>query len=166
MKRSPALSCISRREFCAAIGLATGGLVIAGCSSDSGNGTPDATTTPDAAGSGGGGACATSGTDVGSASTFVLNTPVYVASGRFFVVRDSGGLFAVSARCTHQGVTVAVSGAQYRCPAHGATFKFDGTVTSGPASTSLVHYAMCTLANGHIGVSATTTVSAATRLAV
>ncbi|MEO8840407.1 MAG: Rieske (2Fe-2S) protein [Kofleriaceae bacterium] len=94
---------------------------------------------------------------------FTLNTPVYIASGRFFVVRDSAGLFAVSARCTHQGVTVAISGTQYRCPAHGATFMFNGTVTGGPASSSLVHFSMCTLGNGHVGVS-TTTVPASTRL--
>jgi nitrite reductase/ring-hydroxylating ferredoxin subunit len=95
---------------------------------------------------------------------FVLNTPVYIASGRFFVVRDSGGLFAVSARCTHQGVTIAVSGSQYRCPAHGATFSFNGSVTGGPTSVSLSHFSMCLLANGHVGVAPATVVPASTRL--
>ena|SRR5450432_3421474 len=167
MKRSSSLVSLvslSRREFCAAVGLATaGGLVIVGCSSDSQQ-SPDASLPPDA-GSGSSGTCGT-GTDVGLPATFTLNTPVYIASGRFFVVRDSGGLFAVSARCTHQGVTVGISGSQYRCPAHGATFMFNGTVTGGPTSTSLSHFSMCTLANGHVGVAPGTTVPAATRLMV
>ncbi|MEO8840966.1 MAG: Rieske (2Fe-2S) protein [Kofleriaceae bacterium] len=165
MKRSTHLT-ISRREFCVAIGLATaGGLVIVGCSSEGSQLPPDASQLPLDAGGSGSSSCGT-GTDVGAPATFTLNTPVYVASGRFFVVRDSGGLFAVSARCTHQGVTVAISGSQYRCPAHGATFMFNGTVTGGPATTSLVHFSMCTLANGHVGVSTTTTVPASTRLMV
>jgi nitrite reductase/ring-hydroxylating ferredoxin subunit len=166
MKRSSSLVTISRREFCAVVGLAgAAGLVIVGCSSDTSQQNPDASVPPpDAAGSGSA-TCGT-GTDVGAPTAFVLNTPMYFSSGRFFVVRDSGGLFAVSARCTHQGVTIAVSGSQYRCPSHGATFMFNGTVTGGPTSTSLPHFSMCMLANGHVGVMAGTTVPAATRLMV
>jgi len=166
MKRAPGLLTLSRREFCAAVGLAAGGLAIVGCSSDGTSqlGPDGSVPPPDASGSGSA-TCGT-GTDVGPPMMFTLNTPVYVASGKFFVVRDSGGLFAVSARCTHQGVTIAVSGSQYRCPAHGAMFAFSGTVTGGPASVSLSHFSMCTLANGHVGVLAGTTVPAATRLMV
>jgi nitrite reductase/ring-hydroxylating ferredoxin subunit len=164
MKRSSSLVTISRREFCAAIGLASAaGFVIVGCSSDgTSQQTPDASLPPPDAGSGSA-TCGT-GTDVGAPTAFVLDTPMYFSSGKFFVVRDSGGLFAVSARCTHQGVTIAVSGSQYRCPSHGATFMFNGTVTGGPTSTSLPHFSMCTLANGHVGVMPGTTVPAATRL--
>ncbi|HEX7700077.1 MAG TPA: Rieske (2Fe-2S) protein [Kofleriaceae bacterium] len=147
------------------IGLASAaGVVIAGCSSDGSQQAPDASVLPPDAGSGSA-TCGT-GTDVGAPTAFVLNTPMYFSSGKFFVVRDSGGLFAVSARCTHQGVTILVSGSQYRCPSHGATFMFNGTVTGGPTSTSLVHFSMCTLANGHVGVMAGTTVPASTRLMV
>jgi len=161
MKRSSSLVTISRRDFCAVVGLATAAGVVIGCSSDGSQQTPDASLPPpDASGSN---TCGT-GTDVGAPTAFVLNTPMYFSSGKFFVVRDSGGLFAVSARCTHQGVTIAVSGSQYRCPAHGATFMFNGTVTGGPTGTSLTHFSMCLLPNGHVGVSAGTTVPASTRL--
>ena len=109
--------------------------------------------------------CPSSGaTDVGAASTFTLNTPVYHSSGNFFVVRDSNGLYALSSRCTHQGVTVQTSGGQFYCPAHGATFTYNGAVTGGPTSTALPHYAMCTLANGHVAVVTSQTVSASQRL--
>jgi nitrite reductase/ring-hydroxylating ferredoxin subunit len=163
MKRSSSLVTISRREFCAVVGLATAAGVVIGCSSNGSPQSPDASVPPPDASGSGSGTCGT-GTDVGAPTAFVLNTPKYFATGNFFVVRDSGGLFAVSARCTHQGVTVAVSGTEYRCPAHGATFMFNGTVTGGPTSTSLSHFSMCLLSNGHVGVAAGTTVPAATRL--
>ncbi len=91
---------------------------------------------------------------------------MYISSGNFFVVRDSGGLYALTARCTHQGVTVQVDSGQFYCPAHGATFDYDGNVLGGPTSTNLVHYAMCTLANGHVGVNKSQTVSQSQRLNV
>ena len=109
--------------------------------------------------------CPTTGaTDVGAPSSFTLDHPVYNSSGNFFVVRDSGGLYALSARCTHQGVTVVVDTGEFFCPAHGATFDFDGNVTGGPALANLVHYAMCTLSNGHVGVVKSQIVSQSQRL--
>jgi cytochrome b6-f complex iron-sulfur subunit len=160
MKRPPGLVTLSRRDFCSVLGLASAAGVVISCSSDSSGTTPDAAKAqPDA------GTCAT-GTDVGAPASFQMNTPVYNAAGRFFVVRDANGLYAVSARCTHQGVAVVTSGSSFRCPAHGATFTFDGAVTGGPTFTPLPHLSMCLLANGHVGVSANVTVPATTRLKV
>jgi Rieske Fe-S protein len=96
----------------------------------------------------------------------MANKPVYFSTGNFFVVRDSGGLYALTAKCTHQGTKVVVSGTQFSCPSHGATFTFNGAVTAGPANAPLVHYELCILANGNVGVTTTTTVAATTRLAV
>jgi Rieske Fe-S protein len=70
----------------------------------------------------------------------------------------------LTARCTHDGVTISAESSDFYCPAHGATFNFNGTVTQGPAFTNLVHYAMCTLANGHVGVIKSQTVSQSQRL--
>src|SRR5262249_47399953 len=97
-------------------------------------------------------------------SSFMMNTPVYVSTGRFFVVRDAGGLYALTAKCTHEGVICVVSGGGFVCNRHGAEFTFDGAVTMGPAIFPLVHYGMCTLAGGHVGVQTTMTVAASTRL--
>ncbi len=108
-------------------------------------------------------ACTGSATDVGAATTFVTGTPVYFSSGKFFVVRDAGGLYAVTAVCTHEGATCAVSGSEFHCPRHGADFTFDGAIISGPVSRPLAHYGMCILSNGHAGVT-TTTVAATQRL--
>jgi nitrite reductase/ring-hydroxylating ferredoxin subunit len=151
---------ISRREVCAGIAAA----VVAGCggsSTESADAPPD---TGSGSGSGSGGACATAATDVGAPAMFAMNQPVYFSSGNFFVVRDANGLYALTARCTHQGVTCVAETADFFCPAHGSMFDFDGNVTHGPASVPLQHYAMCLLANGHVGVDTAMKVTQATRL--
>ena len=162
MKRPEALVSISRRQFCGSIAGCLGVAAIASCGGSSSS-TPDAAMQPIDGQTMG--TCPTTGaTDVGAASTFQTGKPVYFSSGNFFVVRDSGGLYALTARCTHQGVTVNGSSSGFSCPAHGATFDINGAVTSGPASTPLVHYAMCTTANGNVGVNKAMTVAASVRL--
>jgi cytochrome b6-f complex iron-sulfur subunit len=96
----------------------------------------------------------------------MLNKPVYFASKNVFVVRDTNGLYALTARCTHQGVTVVAHTSNFFCPGHGATFSFNGDVTLGPAATPLQHYAMCTLANGNVGVNMGMPVAKTVRLNV
>ncbi len=163
MKRPDALVSISRRQFCGSIAGCLGIAAVASCGGNSSPSMPDAPMKPIDGQTMG--TCPTTGaTDVGAASTFVTGRPVYFSSGNFFVVRDSGGLYALTARCTHQGVTVVATSTDFRCPAHGATFDFNGAVTNGPASTPLVHYAMCTTANGHVGVQTSMTVAASVRL--
>ena len=182
MRRAKGLLELSRRDFC----VIAGSLTLFGCT-DGGagaihtgplgndDGTPiDAPVGVgtdggvDAAGSSPdammGAVCAGTPTDVGAPTAFTLNTPVYFASGRFFVVRDAGGVYAFTASCTHEGVTCAVSGTKIRCPRHGALFTFNGAIVSGPVSKPLVHYSMCTMASGHLGVTTSSIVPATTRL--
>ena len=158
MRRTPKLVTFTRREVCGGLAACIGAIVVSGCGGDSGT-APDAS--PD---SNGGGMCGATGTDVGAPSTFTLNKPVYFASKNIFVVRDTGGLYALTARCTHQGVTVVAETTDFFCPGHGATFNFNGDVTQGPANAPLQHYAMCTLPNGHVGVDTSMTVAKTVRL--
>lgn len=183
MKRAPELVELSRRDFCAfaclGITLATGCLdsgsgsvqtggldgTTGGTSPDAGSGAvihPDGSVaTPD-----GGTAATCSGTytDVGAASTFTLNTPKYISAVNMFVIKDAGGFYALTARCTHQGVTLVKLGSQLHCNAHGADFAFTGAVIDGPTTTRLQAYAMCTLANGNLGVENTIKVASTVRL--
>ncbi len=188
MKRASQLVELSRRDVC---GLACAGLALAACGGGTGaiqtgalgggdDGTapdaPDGNPNPDggmpsdaahppADAAPAGVACTTTAADVGAASTFLLNKPVYHSSGAFFIVRDANGLYAVSARCTHELAIMNVSGTtQYHCPRHGALFLFDGTIVSGPVSQPLPHYAMCNLPNGNIGVETSLTVAKSQRL--
>ena len=80
------------------------------------------------------------------------------------MVRDSGGLYALTAACTHSGATCQVSGTEFYCPRHGATFTFNGVVTQGPAFFPLNHYSMCDMSNGHVGVNTSQTVGSSVRL--
>lgn len=124
---------------------------------DSGGGNPDAGTAN---------ACPASGaTDTGHTPASVMtNKPIYVSSGNFYLMRDSGGLYALTARCTHQGVTITAESSDFYCTAHGATFDFNGNVLGGPTSTKLVHYALCLMSNGNVGVIKSQTVAQSQRL--
>jgi len=136
-----------------------------GSGSGSAHPSPDAAVpSPDAAPAA---TCGSGASDTGLAPAgFSLGTPKYVTSGRYFVVKDSGGFYALTSLCTHEGAVCVVDSGVFYCPRHGAQFDFDGAVISGPVSRALVHYAMCTLANGHLGVTTSQTVSASTRLVI
>ncbi|MCU1282534.1 MAG: qcrB 2, partial [bacterium] len=110
--------------------------------------------------------CTPGPTAAGTASSYTVGgTPKLFGSGskEFFVVRDAGGLFAVSAICTHSGCTNEVNGGQFYCPCHGATFAFDGSNPTSPAHSALKHYAMCVDASGNVTVNTGTTVPSTTR---
>jgi nitrite reductase/ring-hydroxylating ferredoxin subunit len=125
---------------------------------------PDAAPTPDASTTGP--TCSTSFQDAGAPSSFVSGTAVYFRSMNLFVMRDSGGLYAVSSICTHEGATLTQRSTQFYCPRHGATFDLNGNVRSGPVSRGLVHYAMCVMSTGHVGVNPSQQTSQSTRLSV
>lgn len=54
---------------------------------------------------------------------------------RFFVVRETGRIYALFARCTHLGCTVNwFPGLRiFKCPCHGSEFHSDGREFAGPA---------------------------------
>ena len=195
MRRHEKLVDISRRDFCAlagCVGLAisactdgethpveTGPLGDEPDASpsdpDAPPGTPDAPPgSPDARADAmvgspdapSGATCSGTATDVGAPSSYTTNSPKYFSSGRFFVVRDSGGLYALSSLCTHEGATLSSQSNEFYCPRHGAQFTYNGDIISGPVFTPLKHYSMCILSNGNAGVQTSQTVSSSTRLAV
>ena len=187
MKRVPGLIELSRRDFCAFACMGAAGATLAACfdsgtgavqtggldGTGNGNPLPDAPSGsnvnhPDGGTGGDGGvaaSCAGTYTDVGAPSSYSLNVPKYQSSIGMFVVKDSGGFYAMTSRCTHQGVTLDnYSSGSFFCPAHGATFDINGSVLGGPTSKSLQHYSMCTLASGNVGVETTVKVAATLRL--
>jgi nitrite reductase/ring-hydroxylating ferredoxin subunit len=108
--------------------------------------------------------CTGTATDIGAPSTFTT-TPKYFSANGVFIVRDAGGLYAVSSKCTHQGVTLTAQSTKFHCSAHGADFSLTGAVLDGPTSTALKHYTLCLLSNGNVGLQ-TTTVASTVRLNV
>lgn len=83
------------------------------------------------------------------------------------VARDAGGVYAMSAVCTHAGCllddTSPTVAAGLSCPCHGSTFDGNGNVTRGPARTPLQHYAVTIAADGSLTVDGGQPVSASTR---
>jgi nitrite reductase/ring-hydroxylating ferredoxin subunit len=112
-------------------------------------------------------ACTPGTVSAGAASSYpVGGTPKYFKSGtkELFVVRDAGGLYALTALCTHSGCTNQVKGTQFYCPCHGATFDFNGEHPTSPAFSVLKHYALCVDASGNVTVDPTKTVPSTTRV--
>jgi Rieske Fe-S protein len=82
---------------------------------------------------------------------------------QLYVVRDSGGLFAVDAICPHAGCTNNYKSGKFVCPCHSATFALDGSAPTSPAHTPLGHYAMCVDASGNVTVDPNTSVATSIR---
>jgi nitrite reductase/ring-hydroxylating ferredoxin subunit len=146
-----------------------GAIQTGGLTGSDGTLLPDAGSPGDGMMMGGdGGVASCSGTffDVGAASSFVINTPKMFGSPNYIiVVRDAGGLYAMTSKCTHQHVVVNPwDGSSFHCNAHGADFSLTGSVIDGPTSKALPHYAMCTISGGHVGVETSTVVAATQRL--
>jgi nitrite reductase/ring-hydroxylating ferredoxin subunit len=101
-------------------------------------------------------------------SAFALDTATFFARQRLFLCRDPGGLYAVTAVCTHNGCIVGFSGAGagFRCPCHGSRFDFTGTVTNGPANSPLRHFLVCVGADGAVRVDTSEVVNPSVRLLV
>lgn len=67
--------------------------------------------------------------------TYGVGSVYSVEENKSFILRDSGGVFAMSAVCTHLGCTVKHMDAkgEFHCPCHGSVFDKDGTNIAGPA---------------------------------
>lgn len=96
--------------------------------------------------------------------SFKVGTPqsfspglTYLENHRLFIGRDQGGLYAISAICTHLGCTVkmmnlnqsrrvSIAGKpvdilqEFHCPCHGSKYYGDGTNYAGPAPRPLDWY--------------------------
>jgi nitrite reductase/ring-hydroxylating ferredoxin subunit len=56
---------------------------------------------------------------------------------RLALLRDKGGIYALSLVCTHLGCTLNVGNNQITCPCHGSRFDHGGHVLQGPADRAL-----------------------------
>jgi cytochrome b6-f complex iron-sulfur subunit len=103
---------------------------------------------------------------VGKPDTYTADTLTYVGAARSYIGRDSGGLYAIDAVCTHLGCLVEhKAGEGFACPCHGSRFAADGQVQNGPASKALRHLALDLNQDGQVVVDRSRPVAPATRLA-
>jgi Rieske Fe-S protein len=89
----------------------------------------------------------------GNASRIAMGSLVDVG-GDLAIGRDSGGLYAMSMICSHQGCATNIVGTPTKpslhCPCHGSTYNAVGEVTHGPAVVSLLHFQLDISANGDL----------------
>lgn len=86
--------------------------------------------------------------------------------GSFLLIKDGGGIYAMTAVCTHLGCTVGLpSGGRIVCPCHGSEYDLGGGNLVGPAPSPLVHFQVAEASpGGFLTVNTGRTVSASTRL--
>jgi nitrite reductase/ring-hydroxylating ferredoxin subunit len=63
-------------------------------------------------------------------------------SDKFFIIREDGKLYAVTVFCTHKGFPLISRGQDLFCTKHKSDFSLEGTVTGGPAKSSLPRFAI------------------------
>ncbi|MCA9935573.1 MAG: Rieske 2Fe-2S domain-containing protein [Anaerolineales bacterium] len=97
---------------------------------------------------------------------YALGSATAVPGGHCWIVRDAGGVYAVTAVCTHLGCLVNEDEAGFACPCHGSRFRLDGGVTHGPAVRPLAHLAVSRTAEGLLRVDMTQQVAVTERLVV
>lgn len=82
--------------------------------------------------------------------------------------RDTGGIYAISVICTHQGCDISVSGTVSAggvdCACHGSVFDAQGNVLRGPAISPLPHLVVTEDATGTLTIHGDQTTSASTRI--
>ena len=103
-------------------------------------------------------------------STYATNGLHKVSGQTVLIGRDDGGLYALSALCTHQSCNLNTKGQimadGIHCNCHGAEFDNLGNPTQGPASSPLKAYALALGCDGSLLVDKATVVPSSQRLAV
>lgn len=126
---------LDRRRFLTVLGTS---IAVAACSDDEGDGSP----------------APLGDVPAGNVQNVAVGALTLVGSEPVVLGRDTGGLYAMTVTCTHQGCDVQPSGtgtsAVLNCPCHGSQFDRNGLVLQGPARSPLVHYAVEVDASGNI----------------
>lgn len=103
----------------------------------------------------------------GNVSAVTVGTLRAVPGEAVILGRDSDGLYAMSAACTHAGCMLSVTSAggteELSCPCHSSLFDANGAVTRGPARTDLQHFQVDVAADGSITIQGGQPVSPETR---
>jgi cytochrome b6-f complex iron-sulfur subunit len=90
----------------------------------------------------------------GNPDLYPVNSVTYLQEQQVYIVRTSGGFYAVSAVCTHLGCVTQwkAEAGLIACPCHGSKFHADGKKIEGPAPRPLPHYEINLTADGELQV--------------
>lgn len=106
----------------------------------------------------------------GNISSLPLDSLRAVGSLPVAIGRDTGGVYAMTLTCSHQGCNMAsdgsVSFSGVYCSCHGSKFTNNGGVVSGPAPDPLQHFAVELDAAGELTIHGEHAVSSSARTVV
>jgi cytochrome b6-f complex iron-sulfur subunit len=97
---------------------------------------------------------------------YLGTTATSIAAAKAWLLRDEGGLYAVTAVCTHLGCSVNFTEGEFKCPCHGSQFNAGGFVLKGPATQPLNHLELSLSDDGLVVLDTTKTVPATQRLPI
>ena len=98
------------------------------------------------------------------ADTYPVGSVTPVPQLKAWVLRDEGGLYALSAVCTHLGCTVGETETGFECPCHGSRFNLKGAALQGPAVNHLEYLELSLTEENQVVLDSTITVPASQRL--
>lgn len=103
---------------------------------------------------------------VGFPAQFAVGSETHLEAENVYLFRDAGGVYAISATCTHLGCAVSRAAKGFECPCHGSKFGPAGNVMAGPAPRALPWLEIGRAADGQLVVYADNEVSPGTRFQV
>lgn len=88
----------------------------------------------------------------GNPDLYPLDSVTFLQDQQVYIVRTSGGFYAVSAVCTHLGCVTQwkAEANMIACPCHGSKFTPEGKKIEGPAPRPLPHYSITLTADGEL----------------
>lgn len=88
----------------------------------------------------------------GNPDLYPVNSVTILQDQQVYIVRTSGGFYAVSAVCTHLGCVTQwkPEANMIACPCHGSKFNPEGKKLEGPAPRPLPHYSISLTVDGEL----------------
>ncbi len=98
----------------------------------------------------------------GNPDLYPVNSVTILQDQQVYIVRTSGGFYAVSAVCTHLGCVTQWKPEtnMIACPCHGSKFNPEGKKIEGPAPRPLPHYSITLTVDGELQVDKLQTIKA------
>ena len=105
---------------------------------------------------------------LGPPARFAVDTATHLPELSVWLFREAdGGMYAISAVCTHLGCIVKREAAgDFLCPCHGSRFSAEGRVVAGPAPSGLEYLSLTLAPDGQIVVDTRRKASSETRLMI
>ncbi len=97
---------------------------------------------------------------------YPVGSATHLPQAGAWLLRDAGGLYAISTRCPHLGCTVERQADGFHCPCHGSQFTPDGQVRQGPAMRPLSYLKLTLSSQGHVIVHTDQVTASSVRLPV